>query len=177
MDQLGPRRQGLFVPFWSIIRTMKQTDPQFKLRLDEGLKAALTAAAKENNRTLSAEIVARLDRSFESYDITESNAGEFYVRGLNGFLKLVPQLLAELPPGFAEQSKCIPALQALFDLFHKDVGPATIEALYQVGPLIGIVPDDSLTKEERMRRADEAGKIMKEGKNLGAELKKRGYLK
>lgn len=45
---------------------MKQTDPQFKLRLDEELKAALTAAAKQNQRTLSAEIVARLQASFDA---------------------------------------------------------------------------------------------------------------
>lgn len=65
MDQLGPHGQALFAPFWSIIRAMKQTDPQFKLRLDEDLKAALTAAAKQNQRTLSAEIVARLQASFD----------------------------------------------------------------------------------------------------------------
>lgn len=66
MDQPGPPSQDLFAPFWSIMRAMKQTDPQFKLRLDEDLKAALTAAAKQNQRTLSAEIVARLQASFEA---------------------------------------------------------------------------------------------------------------
>lgn len=43
---------------------MKQTDPQFKLRLTESLKEQLTEAARKNNRTISAEMLARLQDSF-----------------------------------------------------------------------------------------------------------------
>lgn len=51
---------------------MKQTDPQFKLRLDEQLKAALSSSAKQNKRTLSAEIVARLQESFEQSALSQA---------------------------------------------------------------------------------------------------------
>jgi hypothetical protein len=43
----------------------KQADPQFKLRLSTALKDKLSAAAAENKRSISAEILARLDASFE----------------------------------------------------------------------------------------------------------------
>ena len=40
---------------------MKQDDPQFKLRLPPAVKERLEDAAKENGRTLGAEIISRLD--------------------------------------------------------------------------------------------------------------------
>ncbi|MBD9675528.1 Arc family DNA-binding protein [Pseudomonas sp. PDM18] len=45
---------------------MKQTDPQYKLRIPEDVKSALEEAAKESKRSLNAEIVARLERSIEA---------------------------------------------------------------------------------------------------------------
>jgi len=45
----------------------KQTDPQFKLRLSPDMKDALEEAALRNNRSVSAEILARLSESF-AYD-------------------------------------------------------------------------------------------------------------
>lgn len=51
-------------PVWSIMRRMKQTDPQFKLRLPTDLKQLVEEAAKANNRSMNAEIVARLQDSF-----------------------------------------------------------------------------------------------------------------
>lgn len=44
--------------------TPKQTDPQFKLRLPAELKEQIEQAAEENNRSMNAEIVARLESSF-----------------------------------------------------------------------------------------------------------------
>lgn len=41
----------------------KQTDPQFKLRLTPELKAGIETAAASNNRSMNAEIVARLEAS------------------------------------------------------------------------------------------------------------------
>lgn len=43
---------------------MKQTDPQFKLRLPHELKANIEKAAADNHRSVTAEIVARLHESF-----------------------------------------------------------------------------------------------------------------
>ncbi|MER3352466.1 MAG: Arc family DNA-binding protein [Hoeflea sp. D1-CHI-28] len=42
----------------------KQTDPQFKLRLPAELKARIEKAAFDNNRSMNAEIVHRLDSTF-----------------------------------------------------------------------------------------------------------------
>lgn len=47
----------------------KQTDPQFKLRLPPDVRAEIEAAAARNMRSLSAEILARIDGSRET-DIT-----------------------------------------------------------------------------------------------------------
>lgn len=44
---------------------MLQTDPQFKLRLPSDLKARLDESAASANRSLTAEIVHRLQRTFD----------------------------------------------------------------------------------------------------------------
>jgi hypothetical protein len=44
---------------------MGRDDPQLKLRLSDELKAMVTEAAKGNNRSVNAEIVDRLEQSFD----------------------------------------------------------------------------------------------------------------
>lgn len=41
-----------------------QTDPQFKLRLPDGMRDRIKAAAEANNRSMNAEIVAALESCF-----------------------------------------------------------------------------------------------------------------
>ncbi|MCA4182065.1 Arc family DNA-binding protein [Acinetobacter baumannii] len=43
----------------------KQTDPQYKLRWPAELRDKVAASAKAYNRSMNADIVARLERSFE----------------------------------------------------------------------------------------------------------------
>ena len=43
---------------------MARTDPQTNIRLPLGLKERLSAVARSNTRTMNAEIVSRLERSF-----------------------------------------------------------------------------------------------------------------
>lgn len=43
---------------------MSRTDPQFNLRIPEALRDKVMAAAKDNGRSATAEILARLDLSF-----------------------------------------------------------------------------------------------------------------
>lgn len=45
---------------------MKQTDPQFKLRFPSGMRDRLKDAAHANGRSMNAEIVARLQNTFEA---------------------------------------------------------------------------------------------------------------
>lgn len=42
-----------------------QTDPQYKLRMPADLRDKLKKAAKENHRSMNAEMVARLQESFQ----------------------------------------------------------------------------------------------------------------
>jgi len=46
---------------------MARDDPKFMLRLPDGMREKIAVEAKENGRSMNAEIVARLERSF-SYD-------------------------------------------------------------------------------------------------------------
>lgn len=46
--------------------TPKQTDPQFKLRLTPDLKHKIDKAAEASNRSMNAEIIARLEASFDT---------------------------------------------------------------------------------------------------------------
>ena len=51
----------------------KQTDPQYKLRLPPELKTRIEKAAGANLRSMYAEIVARLERSFVHERLRESD--------------------------------------------------------------------------------------------------------
>jgi hypothetical protein len=53
----------------------KQTDPQFKLRLTPELKAQIEKFAKVNNRSLNAEIISRLERSFDKHFVNLPTEG------------------------------------------------------------------------------------------------------
>ncbi len=44
---------------------MAREDTHFRLRISEALKARITESAAENNRSMTAEIISRLERSFE----------------------------------------------------------------------------------------------------------------
>lgn len=73
---------GLYVPIrFSCVKYLfgllvffmapKQTDPQFKLRMTPEIKDAIEAAAKANNRSMNAEILSRLEDSFEKPNMSE----------------------------------------------------------------------------------------------------------
>ncbi|MFW1665771.1 Arc family DNA-binding protein [Acinetobacter ursingii] len=43
-----------------------QKEPQYKLRWNEDLRDKVMVSAKENNRSINQEIIARLEKSFEN---------------------------------------------------------------------------------------------------------------
>lgn len=45
-----------------------QTDPQYKLRLPPELKEKIVASSKAHNRSMNADIVARLEQTFSDFD-------------------------------------------------------------------------------------------------------------
>jgi hypothetical protein len=82
---------------------MKQTDPQFKLRIPEGLRDRVTAAAKTNKRSATAEIIARLEESFTAKpdaSVLEGRIAAMELKSMATELSLsaaVFQLLQQLP--------------------------------------------------------------------------------
>lgn len=53
----------------------KQTDPQFKLRLTPQLKAEIEKAAADSGRSMNAEILLRLEQSFDGHFLDLSGQG------------------------------------------------------------------------------------------------------
>lgn len=51
----------------------EQTDAQFKIRLPHELKEKIRASSNEYNRTMTADIVARLEQSFQTQPINTVN--------------------------------------------------------------------------------------------------------
>lgn len=66
---------------------MKRGDPQFKLRFPPEVKDLLDAASARNHRSLTAEVVARLERTF----LAEAAASRVDLSGI-----AAADLLAEL---------------------------------------------------------------------------------
>ena len=66
MYLLGSIASSTFLVYWFFMAP-KQTDPQFKLRMTD----AIEAAAKANNRSMNAEILSRLEDSFEKPNMSE----------------------------------------------------------------------------------------------------------
>ena len=54
---------------------MSREDPYFRLRVPETLKARIEKSAAENNRSMTAEIISRLSKSFE-YEAAASEIEE-----------------------------------------------------------------------------------------------------
>ncbi|WP_038188361.1 Arc family DNA-binding protein [Xenorhabdus bovienii] len=54
---------------------MSREDPQLRVRIPAGLKETLEQKAKENKRTLTAEIVSRLEETTKHDDMFESHNG------------------------------------------------------------------------------------------------------
>lgn len=55
---------------------MARDDLQFRLRIPEALKAQIEKSAAENNRSMTAEIISRLERSYEiDPNISEMQGG------------------------------------------------------------------------------------------------------
>jgi hypothetical protein len=73
---------------------MTREDPQMKLRLPLELKEALTLAARENNRSINAEMVKRLEESIGPAAL-QGRATEIDDRTLDLFAEKVSKVLDE----------------------------------------------------------------------------------
>lgn len=87
---------------------MRKPLPDYKLRLPQELKDRIARAADDNNRSMNAEMVARLDASFRGTDQSAPPASELetlaeQVRALERKLNAIPadqlQAFTELMQG------------------------------------------------------------------------------
>lgn len=75
----------------------EQTDAQFKIRLPHELKEKIRASAEEHNRTMTADIVARLEQTF----VNEEKERAFMKEFAN--LTVEYKMLGEMVQAYREQ--------------------------------------------------------------------------
>jgi hypothetical protein len=156
---------------------MKQTDPQFKLRLPEELKVRIEAAAEEAKRSMNAEIVDRLESSFHDNSSLRLEEAErvvgvfmaFFTAAITSAQKVVERLPAE------EQNEFIPA--AIIKLMHhlfmgKGDSVEGFRILQALGPVLGL-QSDGRTIEEKAANVD---KLLERLKKTDYVQKNVGFL-
>lgn len=65
----------------------KQTDPQHNIRIPAELKARIAESAKAHNRSMNADIVARLEKSFEEQTVSSGMSLEDYKKAAQEVFK------------------------------------------------------------------------------------------
>ena len=70
---------------------MARTDPQFNVRMPADLKEKIEEAAKENGRSMNAEIVYRLQRSIEEDQVESGGIGHMEFRIVDPSIGKGPQ--------------------------------------------------------------------------------------
>ena len=77
-------------------------DVEYKMRMTQDLKDKIVASAKEHNRSMNADIVARLEESFEKDDAAEFDKGfvlqviESQQDQINPLQKMIQDLMTQL---------------------------------------------------------------------------------
>lgn len=77
-------------------------DVEYKMRMTQDLKEKIVASAKEHNRSMNADIVARLEESFEKDDAAEFDKGfvlqviESQQDQINQLQKMIQELMTQL---------------------------------------------------------------------------------
>ena len=75
---------------------------EYKMRMTQDLKEKIVASAKEHNRSMNADIVARLEESFEKDDAAEFDKGfvlqviESQQDQINQLQKMIQDLMNQL---------------------------------------------------------------------------------
>ncbi|QDK97323.1 Arc family DNA-binding protein [Acinetobacter tandoii] len=75
---------------------------EYKMRMTQDLKEKIVASAKEHNRSMNADIVARLEESFEKDDAAEFDKGfvlqviESQQDQINQLQKMIQDLMTQL---------------------------------------------------------------------------------
>lgn len=85
-----------------VIMSSKHLNAQYNLRWPDELKEKIAQSAKEHNRSMNADIVARLEESFEKDDAAEFDKGfvlqviESQQDQINQLQKMIQDLMNQL---------------------------------------------------------------------------------
>lgn len=98
-----------------------QTDPQYKLRWPEELRQKVAQSAKEHNRSMNADIVARLEQSFELSErqavIEQNHLNNIMTTSAN--VEVLENLMLEMKKNKAIQEELLKTQQHLSQLLSK----------------------------------------------------------
>lgn len=96
---------GILLLNWNCIREIvmgRNLGIEYKMRMTQDLKEKIVASAKEHNRSMNADIVARLEESFEKDDAAEFDKGfvlqviESQQDQINQLQKMIQDLMTQL---------------------------------------------------------------------------------
>lgn len=110
----------------------KQTDPQFKLRFPTPLKEAIERAAHQNNRSMNAEIIARLEQTLLPSLADRLRSLIAQINDARPLHPVLPSLIAER---IGEPSAIY--VERVFD----GLDEPTFELLDRISLLLGVSPD------------------------------------
>lgn len=140
---------------------MSREDPQFKLRMSDGMRDQIAEAAKANNRSMNAEIVARLEASFPSLEDKIRDARKAELAAIREQIKtIVEGIHAGTFDGYSERTQRIKLAllrrmefdtQAFLDEMDRPVSDSEIDHLGQEFVLkeFPVGPKAAKTKESK----------------------------
>lgn len=99
--------------------------PSYPLRMPQELRERLTEAAKANNRSMNAEIVARLERSFQDGD-------EDFEQGFRSVMQ--EKEIARLNALLDEKHRKVPTADEIADKVAERLPAMILEKLKQAAP-------------------------------------------
>lgn len=124
---------------------MSRDDPQMKIRLPAELKARIEESSTANNRTMNAEIVARLVASFATVDaehLDRDPTGELHARMLALEKRVaVTDALEKLTPALALLERIKPALELAEKLAPPPEMAKTLKAAQAMSEKLRPPPD------------------------------------
>jgi len=106
---------------------MTRSDLQVNFRMPASLKAALEAAAKENHRSLTAELIARLESTFTPAESAVERAArldQIREKAMPGMVEILADLQAKVAQEIEQRAREIASLQ----LEQRDLA---VESLHQ----------------------------------------------
>lgn len=143
----------------------KSRTTPYPLRMPEDLRAGLEAAAEKNGRSLNAEVVSRLQRSFNDATVSEETYN-FLARMLATIQRHTSRLLETLPPELTKENENVAVIKGIYSLFEGEPGEKTVDMLRHLAPYLGL--QSELPPEEQDERWDATKALVRRRGIVGA---------